>query len=354
MNRILKSLIKLIIIAIMLAGCQKTGEPQSLVKPELPSSVKILAESQVQEITLLGPASEAHAEFSGMAWCGSNLVLLPQYPHKFGEDGSANLFSIPESSLRKFISGEIENGIQPELIPFQTEGIEKLIKGFEGFEAIVFTEEGFYVTVEARDGGQMAGYLFAGSVEGSCERLVLDAESMQTLQPQAAIGNKSHETLVIFGDNLYAIYEANGINVNPGSVARVFDKSLQSRSEVDMVNIEYRITDAAEPDESGEFWAINYFFPGDSSDIKPALDQIALEYGVGESHRDAEPVERLVKFAISENGIILVDQPPIYLALGVVDSRNWEGLVRFGEGFLLVTDKFPTTILAHVEEVDQD
>jgi len=161
----------------------------------------------------------------------------------------------------------------------------------------------------------------------------------------------SHETLLIFHDNLYTIYEANGKNVNQVPVVHVFDLSLESRSEIGMPNIEYRVTDATEPNAAGEFWAINYFFPSDSSDLKPALDQLALDYGVGASHRDADPVERLVKFAISDDGITLVDRIPIYLTLRQEDSRNWEGLVQFGEGFLLVTDKFPTTILAYVEEV---
>jgi hypothetical protein len=174
---------------------------------------------------------------------------------------------------------------------------------------------------------------------------------MVSIPPQADIGNISHETLFIYQEELYAIYEANGTNVNPDPEAHVFDLSLESHRTIELPNIEYRLTDAAQPDESGEFWAINYYFPGDASDLEPAPDQIAIEYGVGISHQNAEPVERLIKFRIDNNFVQFIDQEPIYLELLEDDARNWEGIVRYREGFLLVTDKFPTTILAYVEFV---
>ena len=47
-------------------------------------------------------------------------------------------------------------------------------------------------------------------------------------------------------------------------------------------------------------------------------------------------------------GIVLTETPPIQLELGP-ESRNWEGLVRLEDrGFLLMTDKFPGTILGFV------
>jgi hypothetical protein len=60
----------------------------------------------------------------------------------------------------------------------------------------------------------------------------------------------------------------------------------------------------------------------------------------------------LIEFRIDKDDVNLIDQAPIYLELLDEDSRNWEGIVRYGDGFLLVTDKFPTTILAYVEPVN--
>ena len=299
----------------------------------------------------MGPASQFKAEISGMAWCGEDLVLLPQYPNRFEEDGTDNVFFINQDTLRGYFSGKSQDGVSPDPIPFDSAGLEQTLPGFEGFEAIVFNGSDFYVSIEARQADGMMGYLVRGSVESDCSRLVLDPDTVVSLPPKADIGNMSHETLFIYQEELYAIYEANGTNVNPDPEVHVFDLSLESHRTIDLPNIEYRLTDAAQPDESGEFWAINYYFPGDASDLEPAPDQIAIEYGVGISHQNAEPVERLIKFRIDNNGIQLIDQEPIYLELLEDDARNWEGIVRYREGFLLVTDKFPTTILAYVEFV---
>jgi hypothetical protein len=254
--------------------------------------------------------------------------------------------------LEDYFSGVNNDGIEPDLIPFDSGGLERILAGFEGFEAIVFNGTDFYVSIEARQADGMMGYLVKGTAASDCSQLVIDPDSVVSLPPQADIGNMSHETLVIYQNNLYAIYEANGVNVNPDPEAYVFDLSLEDHSIIDLPNVEYRLTDATEPDDNGAFWAINYFFPGDARDLNPAADQISLEYGVGVTHQGSDPVERLVEFRIDKDGVQLVEQAPIYLELLDDDSRNWEGVVRYGDGFLLVTDKFPTTILAYVEPMN--
>jgi hypothetical protein len=335
---------------VVLISCQnETAILTTSAKPTLPNAVSLLKESEVQAIPLLGPASQDRAEISGMAWCGEELILLPQYPDRFEKDGTTSVFGITQVALEDYFSGANKDGIEPDLIPFDTGGMEQTLAGFEGFEAIVFNGTNFYVSIEARQADGMMGYLVKGTVASDCSQLVIDPDSLVSIPPQADIGNMSHETLVIYQNNLYVIYEANGVNVNPDPVAHVFDLSLEAHSTIDLPNIEYRITDATEPKESGVFWAINYFFPGDASDLEPAADQIALVYGVGVTHQESDPVERLLAFCIDKYGVQLVDQTPIYLELLDDDSRNWEGIVQFRDGFLLVTDKFPTTILAYVK-----
>ena len=54
-------------------------------------------------------------------------------------------------------------------------------------------------------------------------------------------------------------------------------------------------------------------------------------------------------------GVQLTDTPPIQLQLLSDDLRNWEGIVRLDNlGFLLVTDKFPRTMLGFVPAVLAD
>lgn len=321
--------------------------------PEIWSSIELLDEAHVQEIGLLGPSTQANAEISGMAWCGNQLILLPQYPQKFGERDSGVLFSISKADIDAFLAAEMEEGISPELVPFDTAGMEESIEGFEGFESIVFEGDRFYVMIEARQSDGMVGYLAQGSVKAACSSLQLEPPNLVPISAQADLSNITDETLIYWRDQLYTIYEANGANVNPDAVAHVFAPSLTASSTIPMVNVEYRITDATEADASGLFWAVNYFYPGDTF-LDPAPDPITQAYGIGLTHRSQDQVERLLAFRIADDGIKLADRAPIYLELAGDEARNWEGIVRYEDGFLIVTDKYPTTILAYVEHISPD
>jgi hypothetical protein len=314
----------------------------------------LVAESAVLEIPLAGPAAGSRAEISGMAWCGEKLILLPQYPMMYADDKEQGyVFGIPNTDLDAFLSGGASEALRPEMIPFDTQGIERLIDGFEGFEAVLFYEAGFLMSIESRQDDGMMGYLVQGTSSGECGQLTLAQAEPVPIQPQAGLGNMSDETLVLYQEQVFTLYEANGVNVNPDPVAHRFDLSLKLLDTRPMPTIEYRITDATEADPSGEFWAINFFFPGDTK-LKPGPDLIAEAYGLGESHHGQKQVERLIALRIEGDQISLAEKPPIYLALSGAVSRNWEGLVRYGEGFLLVTDRHPTTILAYVENIYQD
>ena len=115
--------------------------------------------------------------------------------------------------------------------------------------------------------------------------------------------------------------------------------------------IDYRITDVTSLDSQNRFWAINYFFPGDTF-LARDNDPLVLGYGLGATHRNYNHIERLVEFQYSEQGITRIDQPPLYLQLNAI-QHNWEGVVRLDQrGFLLATDKFPNTLLGFVPYVE--
>jgi hypothetical protein len=335
---------------VSLIGCT----PKPTISPTLtltPVPVDTLDESSVELVTLLGQVTEPRAEISGMAWCRDHLILLPQYPGQYRTDATGFVFSIPRDQISDYLNISSESGIKPDMIPFDQGGLDQSVAGFEGFESIAFFEEHFFVSIESRQGGGMMGYLVKGVVQGDCEALAVDPDSIIEVAPQADLDNMSDETLMIYQDQLFSIYEANGENVNPDPIAHVFDLGLDYIEVRPLPNIEYRITDATDVDEDGKFWAINYFFPGDGKKLKPAIDQIAMEFGLGDSHMGAEGVERIIAMQITDGGIILIDETPIYIELSG-ESRNWEGIVRFENGFLIVTDKFPTTLLAFVEDID--
>ncbi|GAB4268530.1 MAG: hypothetical protein Kow0080_11510 [Candidatus Promineifilaceae bacterium] len=303
-------------------------------------------ESPVITIPLAGTAASRSAEFSGMAWYNDWLVLLPQYPTfaTSGEEGL--LFALPKADILAFLDGAMTGSLTPIEIPFTGGNLGRVLPGFEGFEAITFVGEQAFLTVETSP-GKMLGYLVAGQMQPDLSAFVLDTTQTMPIEPQADSSNHTDETIVWVDGRLVTIYEVNGRAITPSPVAHLFDPLLQPLGTVPFPSIEYRVTDATAVDENGRFWVINYFYPGDTSQ-KPASDPIAQQAGQGNTHSQYNQVERLLELQYTAQGIQLTDTPPIQLTL-IPDARNWEGVVRLNErGFLLVTDKFPETILAFV------
>jgi hypothetical protein len=305
-----------------------------------------------QPVTLIPIALDINkAQISGLAWYGDHLIILPQYPNWQGTPGDGQVEVLMRGSICDFLDGKSDASVTPRHVPLLTEGLDKKIKGFEGFEAIVVTGDKVYLTVEAEpDEANMAGYVVAGTIAPDMSEIRLDPGMLVEIPPQAQVENASYETLVLVGDKLMALYEANGVNVNPNPIAYLFDLSLNPLGSLPFPNVEYRITDATPADAEGRFWAMNYFWPGDTRDYRPGPDPLVTKYGKGPTHTHYGACERLVQLRYTPQGIVLTDTPPIQLQLlDVTHSRNWEGLVELdGRGFLIITDEFPETLLGYV------
>ena len=161
----------------------------------------------------------------------------------------------------------------------------------------------------------------------------------------------AEETLLLAGDRVLTIHEANGtgegIKDAPPAEAHVFNRKRQLQGTIPFPPIPFRITDATVLDEAKRFWAINYFYVG-NKDLATS-DTLFDPYGRGPTHARSDGVERLVEFQYADDGITLTGRPPIQLELLPEKGRNWEGIVRLDDrGFLLVTDKYPGTLLAFV------
>ena len=195
----------------------------------------------------------------------------------------------------------------------------------------------------------MMGYLVSGKVMPDGQTIELDLSTLTKNPLQQEQSNRSDEAILIAGEQVLTFFESNGAQANPLSHATLFDLNLMQLGILEFPSVEYRLTDASEMDSAGRFWMMNYFFPGDT-DLLPSSDPIREQYGVGETHNQYPSVERLLEFQYTPQGITLVDQAPILLELDPQgESRNWEGLVRLADlGFLLITDKFPSTILGFV------
>ncbi len=285
-------------------------------------------------ITLNGAITDPDQEVSGLAWYNDNLILLPQYP-------ADAIYSIPKIELLEFLDSDRQS-ITPSTVDWSANGLEKKIRGFEGFESIAFSDDQVYLTIEAEIRNSNYGYLVKGSLEGNT--IEINTNKLTKIKTPVHLRNMTYETILLTDEGIIVIYEVNSKEVNPNPSYYRFDYQLNNFVVNKFPHIDYRLTDATEVDHNNTFWAINYFWPGDYKLLKPALG-----YPITNA-KDIRPVERLLEFELLSNTIVRTETPPLNLKLAESgDSRNWEGIVRLDDrGFLIVTDKFPGTVLAFV------
>jgi len=312
---------------------------------ETPTNREYLEEVEVIPLKLPDRISAASFEYSGMGWFGDYMVLLPQYPEGKDFSRKPNLFAIAKQDLLAAITDpDLELPVRD--IPIENSDLRSVIKGFEGFESILFVDQNVYMTIESRAGDPMMGYLIRGVVNGDLESITLDVNSLVELRPFSSELNATFEGMTYWNGSLYVMYEHNSMRNVKQPVAYQINPDLENIREIPFPVINYRITDATISDVDGKFWVMNYFFPGDTH-LAVDQDSLVEEYGEGKTHAENDPVERLVQLQIENDQISRIDQPPTYLQLLDNDiARNWEGLVILDNlGFLLITDSFPGSVL---------
>jgi hypothetical protein len=361
-----------LVAALVLPGCRSDRPPGA--PPEgAPASTaassagpQVLAEAAVRPLPLTGPLQVPESEISGLAWKGDTLVVLPQFPGRPPNTGrpishdragrteaaTGRVWGLSRSALERALRDTAAASLDPFPLSVSLAGIGPSVQAYQGCEAIAFHGQDVYVLVEAASPtAGMEGHLFRGRLTSGRDTTFahVNVDQPIVLEGQTDLANMGFEALTLPGDTLVALYEANGAHVNPSPRAVRFDRSLARLPSVPFPALEYRVTDATAVDADGRFWVLNYFFPGERDKLSPAADSLVLRHGIGASHRGAEAVERLVEYRYTPRGIVRTDTPPIWLRLSDAGPRNWEGVVRFGDGFLIATDRFPRTLLAYVE-----
>jgi hypothetical protein len=328
-----------VVLLLLLAACRDTsGTPLPTDLAATPSEIQVVA------LPLSGESAASQAEYSGLAWYQDYLILLPQFPARFDN----SLLMIPKAQILAYLDGQAD-ALTPQKIALVDAAAKAGISGFEGYEALAFDGDTVYLTIESDAGAKMACYVVRGQIAPDLSTLTLDAATRQEIPHPVEIDNMCDESLLVNANQVLTFFEANGANINPKPAAHLYDVALDAQGTRSLPSLEYRITDVSAPDAAGRFWAINYMYPGDAGKLDPAPDPLAAQFGMGASHAESETVERLIQLEITPEGISLTDAAPIWLQLLPDESRNWEGLARLDErGFLLVTDKFPETILAFV------
>ena len=242
------------------------------------------------------------------------MLVLPQYPSRFNPDTS-KIFFIEKSEINNFIDGKSQGPINYGFFSIDISGIEKFFSLGSGFESLTVNNNYIFLTIEYMEKGSTRSILIKGEIDSLENRIILDKSSITEINHKLSLYNISDESILYFDDKIIPIFEVYGYNINSHPKVPVFSTGFDLISEWKFPTVEYRITDATSVDDSGRFWAINYFYPGDNDKLNPAKDNLFEKYGIGESHKNYDPVERIVEFQIVNNKIIISQNPPLYIKL---------------------------------------
>ena len=274
------------------------------------------------EVPLDGLITDRKQEISGMTTYKDNLILLP-------ENRNGYYFYIPFDEIMNTL--RTGDKILPIQKTFTTRKLKERYSGLDGFEAIAFNGDDVYIMVEVRIDGKMAGLLLWGTIIPSTMEIDIPEENIMLIKPPAQIDNFSFESLTITDGQLIMIYETNGSKTIDKPFQYVVNLDDMSINKTPFPHTDFRLTDATSVIDN-KFWMINYYWTGDK-------ETLGVPNDVG--------IERLVEFKLGYNGIERSSSEYITLD-NLDDPHNWEGLVRFGRGFLICTDKWPRMVLGYI------
>ena len=270
---------------------------------------------ELQYINIQPPYDKSDMEYSGLTKLGDKILFLPQYPKGF------ILSQTKENILNVY---EKKKLLGLEKVEFDDSYFKQEVCKSEGYEAIACEGEYCYFTVEARSFlGGMMGYLLKAKVENNKITVVKFIE----LPIYNQIDNASYEAIILHENKVLLFYEGNGANLTKEPYYLEVSRDLEEVKRVPFISMEYRLTDATKVGD--KFYFINYLWLGDK-----------LNYRVDNTTHVEDIVVLNSLFRKIET---------ILLPLETV-SRNWEGIVGFEDGFLLITDKFPETKLVYLKQ----
>lgn len=316
-------------------------------------------EKKFQPIPLPEEISGVAEEFSGMALWNNRVYLLPQYGDQQKKDRLVTDNFFIYSILMDSINLALDSGIP--LTKFQKIRVKNLDKlpqevkeGYEGFEAITILNGTVFMNIESHDNFTNC-FMLKGNLDTVTSELTIDTNKVVRLKREFKLDNAGFESIAYLPseNKLLTAYEANFHTINYAYLIDTAFTAEPVKTQIPM--LPFRITDLFAADK---IYALNYYYHGDHAiyadstinDIKASIPEIAEQlngdpdYLKQKTHEYARIVsldslnDKKWKQVVSFPGM----------------KNNWEGMVLFRKGALIVSDAnnnapYQVTTLAYVE-----
>ncbi|MBV4355757.1 hypothetical protein [Pinibacter aurantiacus] len=320
---------------------------------------KVFAQEKFHTIPLPEEISGVAEEFSGMALWNNRAYLLPQYGDQQKPDRLVGDNFFIYSILIDSINLALDNNIP--LTKFQKIKVKNLDKlprevkeGYEGFEAISIVNGTVFLNIETHDNFDNC-FMLKGNLDTATNELTIDTSKVIRLKREFNLENAGFESITYLPseNKLLTAYEANFHTVNYAYLVDTGFTSEPVRTQIP--KLPFRITDLFAGDK---IYALNYYYHGDHaiyadstiSDIKTTIPELAEQLNTDPDYLKQKTHEyaRIVSLeSLSDTKWKQVVSFPGF-------TNNWEGMVLFRKGALIVSDANnnapkQVTTLAYIE-----
>jgi hypothetical protein len=287
------------------------------------------AQTSLTEIPLPCTVSNRNNEYSSLATYQNRIILMPQYPARY-------IYAIDTAYVDAVLAGQTP---KDTLYEYRFELLYELLAklhGYQGMEGSVVVGDQLFMSVETESYNDN-GYVVRGRIAG--KKIWMDTTHIITIPKLkkthgAALTEAGHEAIAYLPqqNKLLVMFEYN--NFADRSKAWLIDTSFTGVTEIPVQPFPFRITDLHE--KNGQLWGINYYYNGEYDEYEPTLS-LKKENGEKADWRK-DCVGRLVKVNVTDKGISVTPTAPFIWA-----CDNWEGILQYKQGVLMITDQFPVT-----------
>ncbi|MXV14490.1 esterase-like activity of phytase family protein [Hufsiella ginkgonis] len=288
------------------------------------------------EVLLPEKLRSSKLEFSSLAHYRDVLLLVPQYPDRFGDE----IYGIADGLLDQAIS---DHSAIREAVAYKLANLgqvkQKIGSTYEGFEATAVVGDRIFFAIESgAENGDC--YLVGGTLYGTS--IVLDPARILTLPKFKRLSNAGFESMTWLPSErkLVAFFEYNKPDAQPRAL--VIDTSLTtSVTSYPLDPLMYRITDVTTDGKKNGLYGINLHYKGgkeygeyignDSIPDDPALH--------GKSLRQT-CYTRIVRLTVKNQRVSWKKVRGI-----TFQCENWEGILLYRKGVFMITDEHPGSVL---------
>lgn len=292
---------------------------------------KLISLNDCVEIKLPFPFDMQCMEFSSLTRWGDKILFIPENDlcelrHIYAIDSTKLAARSRNLSNDDFEAYRIDSFERDEFVYGET---------YDGIEAAAVVGSNIYFAVET-DSKFLLCYIISGTIDAKSKAIRLDFSGKLPVPRPAFVHNAGFESLVSFHGELLAIYEYNN-SEKIEAVCRIdATKGLKIKEWSQLESIHFRITDI-ERINADTLIAINHYFKKDDEQYRREFAKENIPGGKFDPQNQC--LTRLIKIYQKEGSNDFAWETASAVEAGNdAANTNWEGIVPFDGGYLLIED----------------